>query len=541
MAQSEDGAETVMQGGDEYLTSRPISVGRNLISGQPLSGMAYDFGERIDDIYIDSVSQTATVQLREVTPNGKYLEGQGQLLLLDLQEDRVRWSRPIIYPYGQSGITQDGDCLLYYDGRATSRLDMMNGHPLWEARYSFWYVDLDSTRRFGLGYPPSGGESVSYVDLNTGERVWKRRFPYEHWNDVYRLNDTTVLIFGSGFHQFNLSTGEGWNYAAVTSKRNDRGRRFLSNLLGISSAIFLGTGFYTWGGVNQIQGLYAEPLITDDRIYFSCADRMVALDRNGQLQWERELPKNIASYSELIPSDSVLYLVGRGFAFISGAVSSYGRPFFAAYNQQSGKPIFFNVIDQRKCQIRAIRPVMDSLVFVTEDRIDCRSLQDGLSGREVLIDTAQYGEVIRDVDPERYFRRDARTGKFTHVVGSLDSWGVYTTKRKLLLLDKYQQIAEVLELDSLYYLRDKRDNLSLLRRENISCLVDDNGTLLAEVQTPTTPMWIGTQWFVSVSKGIMRLDIGDIFRQRYRQLGDEPEKLLGQWVRQPENPMVLID
>lgn len=541
MAQSEDGAETVMQGGDEYLTSRPISVGRNLISGQPLSGMAYDFGERIDDIYIDSVSQTATVQVRGITQNGKYLQNRGRLVMLDLQKGQVRWSRPMVFPYGKSGVYQDGDFLLYNDGRKTFCLSMMDGRPQWESRYDFWYVDLDSTRRFGLGYPTSGIEAVSYVDLNTGERLWRRRLPYVPWNDIYRLNDTTLLVFSSGLYQINVSTGEGWDYVAATSKLNDLKWKDLAKELNLQGSIFWMSSAFMGSPMNQIRGLCSEPLITDDRIYFSCADRMVALDRNGQQQWEWKLPENIASYSELFPFDSVIYLIGRGFAFLSGQVVTYGRPFFAAYDQQSGKPIFFNVIDQRKCQIRAIRPVMDSLVFVTEDRIDCRSLQDGLSGREVLIDTAQYGEVIRDVDPERYFRRDAQTGKFTHVVGSLDSWGVYTTKKKLLLLDKYQQIAEVLELDSLYYLRDKRDNLSLLRRENISCLVDDNGTLLAEVQTPTTPVWIGTQWFVSVSKGIMRLDIGDIFRQRYRQLGDEPEKLLGQWVRQPENPMVLID
>ena len=182
---------------------------------------------------------------------------------------------------------------------------------------------------------------------------------------------------------------------------------------------------------------------------------MVALDRNGQLQWEWKLPENIASYSDLFASDSALYLVGRGLAFLAGQVITYGRPFFAAYDPQNGNPLFFNVIDQRKCQIRAIRPLQDSLVFVTEDRIDCRSLQDGLSGREVLIDTAQYGEIIRDIDPERFFKRDRQTNRFTYVVSSLDSWGVYTTKNKLLLLDQQQRITEVMELDSLYYLREK--------------------------------------------------------------------------------------
>ena len=284
MAQSEEGAEAVMQGGDEYMTSRPISVGRNLISGQPLSGIAYDFGERIDDIYIDSVSRTATVQVRGVTPNGKYLKNQGQLLVLDLQEGRVRWNRSIIYPGGKSGVTQDGDFLLYYGGKKTFCLDVTDGHPLWESRYNFWYVDLDSTRRFGLGYPSSGIEAVSYVDLNTGERLWKRRFPYEPWNDIYRLNDTTLLVFSSGLYQINVSTGEGWDYVAATSKPNDLKWKDLAKELNLQGSIFLRSSAFLGSPMNQIRGLYSDLVITDDRIYFSCADRMVALDRNGQLR-----------------------------------------------------------------------------------------------------------------------------------------------------------------------------------------------------------------------------------------------------------------
>ena len=293
--------------------------------------------------------------------------------------------------------------------------------------------------------------------------------------------------------------------------------------------------------MNQIRGLCSQPLITDDRIYFSCADRMVALDRNGQLQWEWKLPENIASYSDLFASDSALYLVGRGLAFLAGQVITYGRPFFAAYDPQNGNPLFFNVIDQRKCQIRAIRPLQDSLVFVTEDRIDCRSLQDGLSGREVLIDTAQYGEIIRDIDPERFFKRDRQTNRFTYVVSSLDSWGVYTTKNKLLLLDQQQRITEVMELDSLYYLREKRDNLSLLRRDSTACLVDDNGTLLAELVTLSVPVWIGTHWFMERPNGLMRIDLEEIFRRRYRPMDDQPVKLLGQWTRKSDHSLSLID
>ena len=56
MAQSDNGAETGMQGGDANMTSKPISVGRNLISEEPLSGIAYDFGQWVEHVYIDSIS-----------------------------------------------------------------------------------------------------------------------------------------------------------------------------------------------------------------------------------------------------------------------------------------------------------------------------------------------------------------------------------------------------------------------------------------------------------------------------------------------------
>ena len=57
------------------------------------------------------------MQLRGMAPNGKYSKNQGQLIMLDLPTGQVRWSRPMVYPYGQSGVYQEGDFLSYNDGR----------------------------------------------------------------------------------------------------------------------------------------------------------------------------------------------------------------------------------------------------------------------------------------------------------------------------------------------------------------------------------------------------------------------------------------
>ena len=90
-----------------------------------------------------------------------------------------------------------------------------------------------------------------------------------------------------------------------------------------------------------------------------------------------------------------------------------------------------------------------------------------------------------------------------------------------------------MELDSLYYLREKRDNLSLLRRDSTACLVDDNGTLLAELVTLSVPVWIGTHWFMERPNGLMRIDLEEIFRRRYRPMDGAPDQWMSQWIRKP--------
>lgn len=518
MAQESELSGDVMEGGDEFMTSKPVELGRDLRTGKPLPGVEYDFGRRVERSRIDPTSQTVTIELRDVTRNQKYLQNRGVLLVLDVKSRRVRWTREVGYPWGRSGVTQQADFLTYNDGRRTFCLDLGNGQPLWESKYDFWYLDLDSAARIGCGYPPvtnMAPETLCGVALNTGEMLWKRKIRRENWDNVVSIDDSTVLIVANGLHQLNLFTGEGWDYTARTSQRTGEGAKLLANTLGIASAVFLGGGFFIWGGSDYIRGLGATPLVTDDAIFFSCADRMAALDRAGNLRWERPLPEGIASYSHLFESDTVIYLVGRGLAFLRGATVTYGRPFFAAYGKTDGRLIFSEVIDQRKCQIRAMDIRRDSMMFVTEDRIAVRSLENGRDGREIALDTSLYGAVIREVDPEHFFRRGESDGRFAPVVDGLDSWGVYTTRNKLLLLDGQLDIRESFELDSLYYLCERYDNLTLLRRDSTTYVVDDNGTARAELISDKAPMWIGDHLYFATFRGIVQIDMTDIVRNRY--------------------------
>ena len=41
--------------------------------------------------------------------------------------------------------------------------------------------------------------------------------------------------------------------------------------------------------------------------------------------------------------------------------------------------------------------------------------------------------------------------------------------------------------------------------------------------------------------GLMRIDLEEIFRRRYRPMDDQPVKLLGQWTRKSDHSLSLID
>ncbi len=497
----------------------PREVGMDCLSGKPLPAQEYNFGGYIQKSVYDSLHHTVTLQLRSLTKNEKYFKGKGVLLAMDLNTAEVLWSRWIDFPAGSAAITLWDGFLLHADGVKTVCFDPLTGESLWESRYLFKYVNPDSTERIALGYPWLGPGSYSQnlkgVDLNTGKSLWSRKIPdVNGWEELERLDEDNLLVRAAGLHKINLKTGEGWSYEAPIAMALPAKQVTDDEIKAADEQIRKG---WITGGYGTMRGLSSSPLVTEDLIYFCDKDKVVGLTQAGIPAWDQPFPEGTGASSDLLHDDSLLYVIGRGLASFWGKTVAHGRPFLAAYDKSDGTPRFFEVIDQRKCRIQVTGFHFDSVVLVTQDQIQLRSLEDGRGHRAVDIDTALYGEIISRLDGEQFYRRDTLTGRFRPVARRFDDWSLYTTKKKLLQMDEQFGIEAVFDTDSLFYCYQKRDNLTVLRRDSLTCLVDDNGTPRATLTSRVRPMWYGKYFYVPARKGIIQIDLQEVYARRYEQ------------------------
>lgn len=77
------------------LQPETVSQGFNYAQNAEIQAIEYSFPERIDEFKIDTVSEIASILLRGLSKNGKYLNNTGTFVLYDLNAQKPVWSRKI--------------------------------------------------------------------------------------------------------------------------------------------------------------------------------------------------------------------------------------------------------------------------------------------------------------------------------------------------------------------------------------------------------------------------------------------------------------
>ena len=73
---------------DAIVTARTVSQGFNYAQNAEIQAIEYSFPERIDEFKIDTVSGIASILLRGLSKNGKYLNNTGTFVLYDLNAQK---------------------------------------------------------------------------------------------------------------------------------------------------------------------------------------------------------------------------------------------------------------------------------------------------------------------------------------------------------------------------------------------------------------------------------------------------------------------
>ena len=345
-------------------------IGRNHLTNHDIQAKEYIFQDRIYNLFIDSTSNMLTIQLRGTSKNGKWMNNTGDLILYDLQQSREKWRKQI--SYFQGGIEQHDNLIIESKVNRSYCLNIENGAELWELKNSIYYVD--PILNIGIGYRNTMVEkylnTAEGIDLKTGNWLWNRYLFRDYgWNDVFHLSDSVIVVVAAGLHSLNLKNGKGWDHNMATGKRDD-----------------------------LVHGLVSNVLIDSLSIYFAGRNEIIHITNDGKMKWTHSLPDELTGRSSIFISGSNLFIINKGCALKNNRLVSFGTPYFASFELNTGKQQFLKTVTGKPNTINDFNISKDTIVFVFNKKVIKYSMIDGQLLSEKTFDTSSFGR------PEVLFR-----------------------------------------------------------------------------------------------------------------------------------------
>lgn len=470
---------------DLVIVNSEKTFGNNLTTNKEIVGNEFIFPERIAESYLEKESNRITIQLRGLTLGDSFLKNNGHVVLYDLSNKKTIWDKSIDYQYCY--LEQNGKYIFKTGLKKTYCLDFENGEELWKAKNTIAFTNPEL--KIGIGYTPYVSNKLFYndinfvgIDLNSGNSIWKREIiNYYGLNEIFMLNDSVAMIVSSGLHTVNLKTGLGWDYNAIT-------------------------------GVPLMQamktGIRSNVIIDSLDIYFASKEKISRLDINGNLIWSTPLPENLTSASNIILSDSTLYMINSGSSQCGYATLKQGKPFLAAFNSKNGKKLFLNTVDDNSGKIIESVIDKDELVVLYKNKIAKCSIKNGTLISVKTFDTRKTGEFVGFINYNIYNKFDS-TYKSLALTDTLNHY-IYTTKKTVLVIAKNLNVVNQYNIDELYKFYLKYNKLRFLANKDNSIVINKDNKIVAKIDIPGKAKRIGSKLYFVNEKSIIEIDLNAI-------------------------------
>ena len=365
-----------------FFVTKDTVVGK-ASDGNDIVAKCYQPQHKIYRWHWDGFSDNLLLELRHTNKKGTSFKNEGSLVMIDLDDKSVKWSRNV--NYNNSQTKQQGRHLFLSEKKRNLCLDPETGNILWENKNTFYFID--PKLNIGVGYPlQSMSNNLSAVDLSNGNTLWTQPVDRTRgWNDAYMLTDSMLLVAVNGIQALELPTGKGWSYKAATSQKKI-GKMIATNAAGILLGVLTGTVMYQTNP-DEVTEMVSNMLIDEENtVVLASRDRISRVGNSGEILWSTPLPEKITSKSSLFLKDSVVYMINRGYAFHNGGFSTVGDPYFAAFNLNDGTQRYLNMIPEKKEFVRNFQVINDELFLVFENKIAAYSLAKGSPLTEKTID-----------------------------------------------------------------------------------------------------------------------------------------------------------
>lgn len=485
-------------------------IGENFLTHSEISAIVYSFPDNIYRSQIDTSSDLLTIQLRGLSKNGKWMKNNGKVVLYDLINNNVKWSRNI--NYNTTHLQQLNNTIIYIFSERSYCLNIENGENQWVVNDNIYFADPKYNIGFGYKYKSLGGytNTLEGINLTKGNITWQKNIEREYgWNDILYLNDSIVLIVAAGLHAINIKNGTGWDYIAITGKK-DYKETAAVNALGIAAGLLSGT-YLIATGHNLVRDLISNVLIDSTDIYFASKEKLAKIDKeNGNIIWSYPIPDNLTSKSSIFLKNNKIYMINYGYAFMGYKRLNFGTPFIACFDKTTGKQDFFSIIFKKKDPILGFRVQDDTISLAFKESISKYNMYNGSRIAEKNINIEKTGDLKYFVG--NYVYIESNDSAFTSLldVNPTNSY-VFTTSGKTLMFNNQLQITDSLNYDRLYvhYLTTK--NYKFIGKENETIVLNNENRKIARLNiTRKNTMLIENTLYVIQENNILKIELSEI-------------------------------
>lgn len=297
------------------------SIGKNLITNQPIPSKRIQIESLFSSIYYDSLNNIILALVKEYENDGPFAD----LISIDLKDTIILWQKEL--NLRKNNFSFDENILVFEEGKNLYTHDLKTFKKKWEIPsklygvFAEYKIGLTMNKSFWQQYK----DGLIGLDLNSGEVKWtneniklKKGFNYRTF-----VKDSFFYFINDKFYGLNVKTGQHWES---------------------SFSFFKDCSNYSYTGYCPYCSNFAY-----DSSYFYIANEnaIIKYDYYGKLISEMKFPDmTTASMSKLYITDTTLILVNKGFTALGNyKINTFETPFVAIYSKTGDIKAFIPLLD----------------------------------------------------------------------------------------------------------------------------------------------------------------------------------------------------
>lgn len=450
------------------------------------------------------------------------------ILSLDPETNQEQWVlKTRLYYDGFLGIYSESAPYYHIDGKlknSEASLDLKSGDTTSnikeEAIFGF-FPELDIALSIGKH------DTVYCRNLSSGKERWKFALenPDNGWNDLIKINDSTLVLAVSGLHFLNVSRGR-IAYLKASSVDDIAG---VIGLFGDKYGTkqftrfryYFGSGLYS---STKIWGLASNVVYDSSSVYSAAHNNIVCTDHKGRLLWE--VLSDSLTAGRLLLRDSILVHINKGYGIMpekvaTGPYSSsyvdymgfktlFSVPELSTFNRLTGKEVYRKPLSNKYDMILDVRnvPDNDTLQILTRTKIILTRISTGTN-----LAVKEYSK-LGNADLCSFAANDVwlkdSTGIYYPAASEISNVCIMLDRSRLWLLDKYLNNVNIYHRKDIWHFEGIYKNIVILKNETGVVLLSGEGKQLMQIPGSGPVCLAGSKLFVGSGNLISVFNLHDL-------------------------------